>query len=118
MREPWPVAEAELRIDEALALGGLEAGVASELVVPGPVRGAGCHGREDVDQARMLPARGQDGLDAGFLSELLPLNELDGQAGLARHLLGVGADLLPQRGGPLRIIEQPDVTRGQVSGER
>lgn len=114
------VAQAELRIEkvevvvQALALGGLEHGPARQLVVPGPERGAGFHGREDVHQAGMISALSQDRLDAGFLAEVLALDEVDGQAGFAGHLLGVGPEVLPQGGSPLWIVEQPDVTGRQV----
>ena len=90
------VAQPELLVDEvevvmqALPGGRLEEGSMGGLVVPRLIRRARLHGREDVDQTRMVTALGEDLLDPRLLAECLELaDELDLQARLSGEPLGV-----------------------------
>jgi hypothetical protein len=119
------VAQAELRVDEvevvvqALAADRLEEGLAARLVMPGTIGGAGLHGGEDVHQPRVIAALGEDLLDPILLAERLELtDELDLKPGLGGQALGVGADLLAQRLGPVRIVKQADAAPTEVARHR
>ena len=119
------ITQAELRIDEvevvvqALAADRFEEGLAARLVVPGTIGGAGLHGGEDVHQPGMIAALGEDLLDPILLAERLELtDELDLKPGLGSQSLGVGADLIAQRLGPARIVEQADAAPTEVARHR
>ena len=106
------IAQAEVFVDEvevvvqALAARGLEQGLALGLVEPGPVGGAGLHGGEDMHQARVIAARGEDRLDALFLAKgLVAADELDADASLPGQTLGVRPQLLAQRLRPLGVVK-------------
>ena len=115
------VAEPELLVDEievvvqALARVGLQEGAMGVLVVPGLVRGAGLHGREDVHEAGVIAALGQHLLDAVLLSGCGAAHELDLHPVLLRDALRVVANLVTQRLGPARVVEDADVVRRQVA---
>ena len=90
------VAQAELLVDEvevvmqALPGGGPEEGAMGGLVVPRLIRRARLHGREDVDQPRMVSALGEDLLDPRLLAECLELaDKFDLQPRLGGEPLGV-----------------------------
>jgi hypothetical protein len=119
------VAQAELRVDEvevvvqALAADRLEEGLAARLVVPGTVGGAGLHGGEDVHQPWVIAALGEDLLDPVLLAKRPELtDELDLQPGLGGQVLGIGTDLVAQRLGPARIVEQADAAPTEVACHR
>ena len=77
------ITQAEFLVDEidvivqASAGGVLEERSVRLLVVPGLEGGAGFHGGKDVDDARMVPSRGDDFLDALLLAEVLLADEFD-----------------------------------------
>jgi hypothetical protein len=109
------VAQAEVCVDEvevvvqALAARGLEQRLALGFVEPGPVGGAGLHGGEDMHQARVRAPRGEDRLDAIFLTKcLVTADELDGEAGLPGQALGVGPQRLAQGLRPLGVVKHAD----------
>ena len=88
-------------------------------VVPGPIRRARLHGREDVDQTRVVSAFGEDLFDPRLLAERLELaDELDLQPRLGGEPLGVLPQLLAQRLGPTRIIEQADLVVTEIPAHR
>lgn len=53
-----------------------------------------------------------------FTKRLELTDKLDFQTGLGREALGMGADLLAQRLGPLAVIEQANVAFTEVAGHR
>jgi len=114
------VAQPQLRVDEvevvmqAFRLGGLESGLSSGLVVPGPERGSGFHRREDVDQTGVITTPGDDCLDALFLPKVVAPDELDLQSVLAGKLLSACADLLSEPLGEQRVIEEANSPHPQV----
>jgi len=119
------VAQAELLVDEVEVVVKTPAGVRLEqrapagLVVPWPIRGARLHGREDMHQAGVLAALGENLRDAVLLAERLEMTDkLDLHAGLGREALGVGPQLLTQRRGPQGIVEQLDVAVAEEAGHR
>ena len=79
-------------IMEAFARGGFQRGVAGLLVMPGAIGGTGLHGREDMDQAGMITALGEDGLDTVFFAKgLVATDELGCQTRVGSQLLGMVA---------------------------
>lgn len=114
------VAEAQVRVDEvevvmeALGLSSLQVRAVRLLVVPGPERHAGLHGREDVNESRMVSTLGQDLLDPVLLSEVLPTDELNLEPFPSGDLLGVGADLIAKGLCPSGEVEEPDVVGREV----
>jgi len=116
------VAKAELRVDEvevvveATAGPELEERLVGVLVVPGPVRRAGLHRREDVDQARVVTATIEHLLDEALLADLGGRHELDLDAVLVGEPLGVLADLVAQRLGVPGVVEDADLVSAQPAG--
>lgn len=89
------------------------------LIMPGTKRRAGFHGREDVDQAGVIAALVDNGLDSRFFAEcLMPSDELDRQAGLASKLLGVFSDLIAQPLRPPGVVKQSDLVVIEVTRHR
>jgi hypothetical protein len=119
------VAEPEVGIDEveivvgALAAVGPEERRSGPLVVPGLEGGAGFQGLEDVHEARMRAALGQDLLDAVLLSEGAdPPDELDGESVFLRQALRVRADGVTEGLGESGEVEDLYVAPVQLTGKR
>jgi hypothetical protein len=63
---------------QAFPRGGFQQGMAFTLVIPGAIRSAGFHGREDMDQAGVITPFGKDRLDSVFLAKgVVATNKLD-----------------------------------------
>jgi hypothetical protein len=123
-RDPH-VAQAELLVDEvevvvqALARDRLEQRLAARLVVPRAVGGTCLHGGEDVHQAGVIAALREDLSNPILLAECFELaDELDLEPGLSGHVLGVGADLVTQRLGPVGVVEEADAACAEVIRHR
>lgn len=87
------------------------------LVVPRAIRGTGLYGREDMDQARMIPAVGHDLLNARLFAEVpVTTNELDLHTRLGGQPLGVLTQFLAQWLGPLGVVEDADPAGGKQLG--
>jgi hypothetical protein len=118
-RDPQ-VAQPQFRVDEVevvmqtFCLGGLEGGIAGGLVVPGPERGAGFHRREDMDQAGVITALGDDCFDALFLTEVVAPDKLDLQSVLTSKLPSACADLLSKLLGEQGVIEKSNSLQPQM----
>jgi hypothetical protein len=114
------VAQAQLLINEievvvqALRISGLEVGHARLLVVPGLERRTRLHGREDVDQTRVVAPFAEDLLDPLLFTEVALANELDLQTVVLRQALGVGPDLVAQRLGELGEVEDAHLPSPQL----
>src|SRR3954469_23525680 len=72
-----------------------------------------------MDQSGMTSALFQDLLDPVFLADVAVAEELDGQPVVRGELLGMVADLIPERRGELGVVEDADlvveeVTRGRL----
>ena len=100
---------------QTFRLAGLQDGPATGLVVPGLERGTGFHRREDVDQARVITALGDDRLDSLLLPEVVAPDELDDQPALLGEFLGVSTDLLSEGLGEQWVVEEGNATDSQVS---
>ena len=85
--------------------------------MPGGEGWAGLHGRENVDQARLITPLLEDGANAVFLAEGPDrANELDLQAVLPGDPFRVLSDLLSQRLGKAGVVEETDSVPTQVVG--
>lgn len=84
-------------------------------VMPGFKRRTRLHGREDMDQSRMIPALGDDLLDPFFLTEILLPDKLDLQSILLGQLLGPQTDFVPQGFDKLGIIENANPLGSQMA---
>jgi len=63
----------------------------------------------------MVAALGEDRLDAFLLAEgFVATNELDLRPGVGRELLGMLTQLIAQRLGPPRKVEQPHLLLGEI----
>jgi len=113
----FPVDEVEV-VMEALGLGGPEERLPAPLVVPRLERRTRLHRREDVHQAGMVPAGGEQLLDPVLLAEGLAPDELDREPVRCRQPLRVGAELLAKRLGESRVVEQADLPRPQKARHR
>jgi len=101
------VAGIRSEVHRAFAGDRLAEGLAACLVLPGIIGGAGLHGGEDVQRSGVIAARGAVLLSAALLTERLDFaDELELQAGLGRQPIGAGANVIAQRLGPARIVEQ------------
>ena len=89
------------------------------LVMPECEAQGGLHGREDMHQPRILATLGQDILEAGLFSEASwrRTNSISRPASAGR-LLGMGAQLIPERLGAMRIVAQEDVALGEIASQR
>ena len=96
-------------IMQALAVIRHQIRLAGLLVVPRLVGRARLHRREDADQSRMLAAFRQYLFHPIFFPEVPLADELDLDASLRRHLLGVLPNPVPERLGELRIVENPNL---------
>lgn len=94
----------------------LEGCLAGGLIVPGFVARAFLHCREDMDQAGLSPPFCQDLFDAVILTKGIDLSdELDLNIILGGDCLHMGADLLSQGIGKMRVVEDPDLVHVQKS---
>ena len=84
-------------------------------IMPRFKRGTGLHGREDMDQSRMIPAPDDDLLDPFFLPEILLPDKLDLQSILLRQLLCPQTDFIPQGFDKLGIIENANALGSQIA---
>ena len=100
---------------QTFCLSGLQESLATGLVVPGLERGTGFHRREDVDQAGVITALGDDRLDSLLLPEVVAPDELDDQPALLGEFLGVSTDLLSEGLGEQRVVEEANAIDPQVS---
>lgn len=96
---------------QALAAGELEIGVPRGLVMPGLVGRTGFQRAEDMHQTRLAAALGYDGLDAIFLAKVFLVDVLNREAVGLGQALGVSPNLVPQRFGKARVIEDADAVR-------
>ena len=101
---------------QALAVVGLEKCSAGLLVMPRFVGGARLHGGQDAHQSRMLAAPGQNFLHPVFLAQVPLADELDFDAGLGRLPLRVLAQLIAERLGEARVVEDPHLPLIQIRG--
>ena len=118
-------AQSELIIDEVEVVVRTAAAVAAHvssprvLVVPGLVRRAAFHRRKNMHQSRVRAAGFEQFCDTLVFSEISEFaDELNFEATFRGQLLGVFADALGQRLGPLGVVEQPNVTRVQEARHR
>jgi len=120
-RDPQ-VAQSQERVDEvevvmqAFATVGLEEGLAGPLVVPGLIGRTGLQGREDMHQAGMPAPLPEDLPHAVFLAEVELLDVLNRRAGFGRQALGIPLDLLGQRLGEERVVEDADAAGVEDTG--
>lgn len=90
------VDEVEVVVQAAAAVG-LDERLVRALVVPRLERRAALHGAEDVDEPGLRAPLGDDLLDPVLLAERLDVaDELDREAVLVGHTLGVLTDRLTQ----------------------
>jgi hypothetical protein len=80
-------------------------------VVPGLVGVAGFHRRDDMDQAGMVAAHGEDLGDDVFLANVLLGKVFDGDASRTGHFGSAVAHANTKRFGKSRIVEDPDLPR-------
>ena len=86
-------------------------GLAGFLVMPGLIRRAGFHGREDMHEPRVGAAMPENGLDPIFLPKAFQFaDKLDLKTVLLGQGVDVGPDGVPQGFGKPGIIENPDAT--------
>jgi hypothetical protein len=78
------------------------------LVVPRLEGGAGFHGREDMNDAWMVPAIADDFLDTLLLAEVLLADQLDVDLVFYGESLHVFVDLVTHRRSPLLEVEDSD----------
>jgi hypothetical protein len=110
------ITEAELFVDEVDVIMKASAGVIFEkggvglLVVPGFEGCAGFHGREDMNDARLVASFRDDFLDALVLSKVLFLDELDVYVVFGGDGLDMGVDFIPHGSGPFFEVENADST--------
>ena len=94
---------------QALAAIVFQKGPAGFLVVPGFVAGAGFQGREDMHQAGMAAAPVEDLLDTLLFAEVFFADEIDFPTVGLREAFGMLSQFLPQRHGPLGVIENANI---------
>jgi len=107
--------EVEIVMD-ALGLRAPKKRLAGLFIMPGFKGRTGLHGREDMDEARMVPPLGDDLLDLFFLTKILLPDKLDLQSILLGQLLGPQADFIPQGFDILGIIENSNTLGSQMAG--
>ena len=101
---------------QALAVVRAQVDLAGFLVVPRPVGGTALHGRKDADQAGVSATFPQPGSHPVFFAEVGLADVLDAQAVLGGQAFGVFPQLIPQRFGEARIIENADAVSEQIPG--
>ena len=117
------ITQAEFLVDEIDIIVKASAGVVLEersvrlLVVPGLENGTGFHGGEDVNDAGMVPSRGDDFLDALLLAQVLLANELDVDLVFCGEGLDVFVDLITHRRGPLLEVEDSHAMGIEKAGD-
>ena len=115
------VAQAQFCVDEvkvvlqARAVIGPQEGLAAMLVLPGLVASIRFQGREDADQAGVMPALVQVFLHPVFLAEVPFADEHDLQALLGCQSLDILAQGLAQRLSKAGIVKNSDLPSLQVS---
>jgi hypothetical protein len=113
--------QAQLLVDEievvmqTLAVIRPQEGLARLLVVPRLIADAGFQGRENADQAGVVPALAEDLLNAVFFAEVPFADELDLQAVLGCQPLRILSQSLPKGLSPAGIVENADVLSVQIS---
>lgn len=83
------------------------------LVMPGLIARTWLHCREDMHKAGMRTALNNDILYALFLTKVLFVDEIDGNAVLCGNSFSILPYLFPQRQRPLGIVENADAVRCQ-----
>jgi hypothetical protein len=109
--------EVEIVMD-ALGFRAPEKGLARFLVMPGFEGRTGLHGREDMEQPRMIPTLGDDLLETFFLPEILLSDKFDLQTILLSQLLRMETDFVPQGFDKLGIIENANALGSQMATHR
>src|SRR5438128_106542 len=116
-------AQPQILVDEvdvvvqAFAIVWLQVGLVILLVVPRLIAAAWLHGGKNANHARLFAAFRQDLLDPILLAEtLLAPHELDLDAVVGRDTLHVLPKRLPQRLGPLGVVEDPDLVFVKIVG--
>jgi hypothetical protein len=99
---------------DALGLRASKKRPATLFVMPGFERRTGLHGREDMEQPRMIPTLGDDLLQTFFLPEILLSDKFDLQTILLGQLLRMKTDLVPQGFDKLGIIENANALGSQM----
>jgi len=84
-------------------------------IVPGFKRGTGLHGREDMDQSRMIPALGDDLLKTFFFTEVLLSDEFNLHPMVPAQLLRPQTDFVPHGFDKLGIIENTNALSSQMA---
>ena len=84
-------------------------------IMPGFKRGTGLHGREDMDQSRMIPALGDDLLETFFFTEILLSDEFDLHPIVPGQLLRPQTDFVPHGFDELGIIENTNALGSQMA---
>jgi hypothetical protein len=100
---------------DALGLRASKKRPATLFVMPGFERRTGLHGREDMEQPRMIPTVGDDLLQTFFLPEILLSNKFDLQTILLGQLLRMETDFVPQGFDKLGIIENANALGSQMA---
>ncbi len=104
---------------QALARDGFKPCDVGLLIVPGSVRRTGFHGREDMHQSGVIASLSDNRLDALLLAKgLIAPDEFDVQTGLLGERLGMLAQLIAQRFGPVGIVKQTHLTGAEITCHR
>jgi hypothetical protein len=106
--------EVEIVVD-AFGLRAPEKRLARLFIMPGFKRGTGFHGREDMDQPRMIPTLGDDLLETSFFTEILLPDEFDLHPVVPAQRLRPQTDFVPQGFDELGIIENTNTLGSQMA---
>jgi hypothetical protein len=115
--QPKPLIDEVEIIMQAFPTIGFQEGLAGGLVMPGLIRGARFHGRENMDEPGMPPALVENGLEAIFFPELFQFaDKLDLKAMLLGDRLRMGPDPISEGISKPGIIEDADAPQVQEGG--
>ena len=101
-------------IVQALAAIRSDEGLVRLLVVPGLISIAGFHGRDNVDQPRVIAALLEDPRDHILLADIALADVLDRQPRLGSQRCRAVSHTVSQRFGELRVVEDTDTPGSEI----